>query len=211
MFWLWGRCLHTPPRRVGLFASLRDGPGVLCFASSLRVAYSSSVPPYQLSFYHVDYVTVCCSLSLPSDLVFLISCEQRIQFKNSIRVNSVCKRRLNRLWVKVWWACLWVKCSELSCLALWHLFSLLRCPFFLILVRADVIAFNKSQNRKYVEYLILVGRTLPLGHLVFVVNVIHLYHLSETQIYNKVLLIKFPDIFPSVLLWKWIMQVNELY
>lgn len=129
-------------------------------------------------------------------------------------MNSVCKRRLNRLWMKVWWACVWVKWSELSCLALWHLFWLLRCPFFpssfLILVRADVIAFNKSQDRKYVEYLILVGGTLPLGHLVFVVNVIHLYHLSETQIYNKVLLIKFPDIFPSVLLWKWIMQVNEL-
>lgn len=35
---------------------------------------------------------------------------------------------------------------------------------FLVLVRADVMCFNKSQNRKYVECLIF--GTLPLGHMI---------------------------------------------
>lgn len=61
---------------------------------------------------------------------------------------------------------------------------------FLVLVRTDVTVFNKSQNRKYVEF-----GTLPLDHLVLGT----LYRLSEIQIYNKVSLIKFPDIFPSAL------------
>lgn len=55
---------------------------------------------------------------------------------------------------------------------------------FLVLVRTDVTVFNKSQNRKYVEF-----GTLPLDHLVLGT----LYRLSEIQIYNKVSLIILSD------------------
>ena len=58
------------------------------------------------------------------------------------------------------------------------------------------------ETEKYVEYLILEPFLWSLGPLYTV--------LSETQIYNKVLLIKFPDIFPSALPWDWVIQFNEL-
>lgn len=51
---------------------------------------------------------------------------------------------------------------------------------------------------------------LSLGQLVLV-NMIRLYHVSETQIDDEVLVIKSPDIFPSALPWNWVMQRNELY
>lgn len=41
---------------------------------------------------------------------------------------------------------------------------------------------------------------LSLGQLVLV-NMIRLYHVSETRIDDEVLVIKSPDIFPSALLW----------
>lgn len=63
--------------------------------------------------WHTDYITICCSLCLSSDLVCNFLWTQN-SVLNSIRMKTVHRRRLNTLQTNVWQACLWIKCPELS-------------------------------------------------------------------------------------------------
>lgn len=86
--------------------------------------------------------------------MFLISCELENQFQNSIRMNNVRRRRLNRLSEGLMGSPM----SQVPTAVILGLVAsvlvaeMLFFANFLVLVRADV---SVSQNRKYVEYLIL--------------------------------------------------------